>query len=445
LRKVGGKGYVKTKKVGTKKEGIMKASVLGRVRIGVCSFLALIIVVSAPLSGFAADTIKIGMVMTSSGPLEFVGRTMGAGAQFAVDEQNAKGGLLGKKVELLMRDDEFKPDVGIKRGKELILDDKINFLAGGGPSALALYSLATTYKTILINAVAPGDNFGGKDFSRYAFRVIQNMYANTAGLAHAMASKPYRRYYILNMDYTLGRDSALTFKQQLKTRLPSATIVGEDYHPPGTKDFGPYINKIIAVKADAVFTMNMGPDLTSMVKQARELGLKDLAFVTLYGGDPYTLNQLKDNAIGMYHSQGYSMRVNTPENQKMVAAYHEKHKNDKDFLTWWPYAQIGQNIVGWRMAFAAIEKAGSLDAEKIINTFEGFRYESAVGSWYMRPCDHQVILPEYVGLIQGGTNPYFNGSVRPDVKFPWEGPDLIKVPAEDAAIPATSAYNARCK
>src|SRR5208283_4039339 len=118
-----------------------------------------------------------------SGPFEFVGRTWVAGAQYAVDEQNAKGGLLGKKVELLVRDDEFKPDVAIKRAKSFILDDKINFLIGGGPSVLALYNLATTYKTILINTIAPGDNLQGKDFSRYSFRVIQNMYANTAGLA----------------------------------------------------------------------------------------------------------------------------------------------------------------------------------------------------------------------------------------------------------------------
>ena len=118
------------------------------------------------------------------------------------------------------------------------------------------------------------------------------------------------------------------------------------------------------------------------MKQARDLGLKNLAFVTLYGGDPYTLNQLKDDAIGMYHSQGYSMRVKTPENEKMIAAYHAKHKNDKDFLTWWPYAQIGQNILGWRMAFAAVEKAGSLDPEKIINAFEGFRLYYRKGTRY---------------------------------------------------------------
>ena len=83
----------------------------------------------------------------------------------------------------------------------------------------------------------------------------------------------------------------------------------------------------------------------------------------------------------------------------MIAAYHEQHKNDKDFQTWWPYANIGQTILGMRMMFAVIEKAGSLDPEKIINTFEGFKYESAVGTFTMRACDHQLMLPIWVGLI----------------------------------------------
>ena len=97
------------------------------------------------------------------------------------------------------------------------------------------------------------------------------------------------------------------------------------------------------------------------------------------------------------------------------------------------------------MALAALEKAGSLEPEKVIPVFEGFQYESPVGLWTMRPCDHQAIMPMYGGATRGGENPYFNGSIRPDVKFPWLGPDLKKLPAEKVAIPATPDYNPRCK
>jgi branched-chain amino acid transport system substrate-binding protein len=395
----------------------------------------------------AEDTFKIGMINTFSGPFEFVGRSYDAGMRFAIDEQNAKGGLLGKKIELFQADDEFKTDVGVRKARDLILEKKINLMtSAGSATTIALGKVAEANKTILINHTASADSIQGKEFSRYSFRVITNQYGIIAGLANILGTKPYERYYILNQDYALGRDSALTFKTLLKSRLPKANIVGEDYHPPATKDFAPYINKVIASKAEVIATTDYGPDFLNLVKQTRELGLKDVRFVALYAGaDPYSLNALKDLAIGIYHANGYSMRVNTPENQKMIAAYHELHKNDKDITTWWPYANIGQTILGMRMTFAVIEKAGSLDPEKIINTFEGFKYESAVGTFTMRPCDHQVLLPIWVGLVEGGPNPYFNGSIRKDVDFPWEGPDIIQAPAEQVMLPATPEYNSRCK
>ena len=164
-------------------------------------------------------------------------------------------------------------------------------------STIALTKVAEANKVIQINHTASADSIQGKEFSRYSFRVITNQYGIIAALAEVLATKPYQRYYILNQDYALGRDSAATFKALLKSRLPKATIVGEDYHPPATKDFAPYINKIIASKAEVIVTTDYGPDFMNLVKQSRELGLKDVRFVALYAGaDPYALNALKDTA-----------------------------------------------------------------------------------------------------------------------------------------------------
>jgi ABC-type branched-subunit amino acid transport system substrate-binding protein len=139
------------------------------------------------------------------------------------------------------------------------------------------------------------------------------------------------------------------------------------------------------------------------------------------------------------------MRVKTPENEEMIRRFHEKHKNDKDFLTWWPFPDIGMAILGWKMTFAAIEKAGSLDPEKIIETFENnFQWKSPVGLYTMRKCDHQVILPMYGGMIEAGPNPYYNGSIRPDISFPWAGPNIAEFPAEKVTLPPTPEYNPRC-
>ena len=89
------------------------------------------------------------------------------------------------------------------------------------------------------------------------------------------------------------------------------------------------------------------------------------------------------------------------------------------------------------MTFAAVEKAGSLEPQKFIETFEGFQWNSPVGLYTMRPCDHQVIVPMYAGIVEAGPNPFY--------KFPWTGPDIEQFPADQVALPATPDYNPRCK
>jgi branched-chain amino acid transport system substrate-binding protein len=239
---------------------------------------------------------------------------------------------------------------------------------------------------------------------------------------------------------------AKAFREQLKIYLPDATIVGEDFHPISNKDFAPYITKVQASGADIIFTGNLGNDLILLVKQARKLGLKTpFPFAITIGIDPYLCNELKEDVVGIYSAISADMRVNIPEWQTIVKKYHEKHKTDKDFETWWPFSLIGETIIGWKMTFAAIEKAKSFDPEKIIAAYEGFTYNSPLGPYHMRACDHQVILPMFAGAVEGGPNPYFNGSINPDVKFPWIGPNMVRFDGEKVAIPATPDYNPRCK
>jgi branched-chain amino acid transport system substrate-binding protein len=414
-----------------------------------CLCLILAILSGMPEGAIAADTIKIGQIDAFSGPFEYAGRMYYNGIKFAVDEQNAKGGLLGKKIEIIKADSELKPDVAIRKAKKLILKEKVDFISSGVGShvAIALNKVATGYKTILINYGGMSDIVQGKEFSRYAFRVCQNSYNFTSALAQLMAGKPYRKFYIICQDYAWGHDVAQAFKEQLKVYLPDAQIVGEDFHPLATKDFGPYITKVIAAKADAVFSGNWGPDARLLVKQARSLGLKaPYPFVMTYGLDPYTEQELGDDSVGIHWANDYTLRVNTPENQAMIAKFHARpgHKNSKDVIDWWPTGSTGHAILGWQMFFAAVEEAGSLDPEKIINAFEGFRYKTAVGWWTMRECDHQVILPMFGGVVEAGENPYFNGSILPDKKFPWLGPDIMTFSAEESAIPPTGDYNKRC-
>lgn len=412
-----------------------------------CFVLMVILLLWIPLRAISADTIKIGVLEALSGPQEYTGRFWLAGLQFAIDEQNAKGGLFGKKIEYISEDSEWKPDVANRKARKLIMEDRVDILASAGASAvsIALNKAATSYKKPFILYGANADDIMGREFSPYAFRVCQNAHNIYTALALSMVNKPYRRFYIVAPDNVVGYSFSNTFKEQIKIHVPDAKIVGEDYPPLFTvKDFGSYTLKIIAAKADAVTLGLFGPDLINMIKQSRAMGLKvPFPFLT-HIAEPYPMYELKEDGVGLYSAGAYSLNVKTPENQEMIKRFHEKHKNDKDFLTWWPFGYCGQGIIGWRMTFAALEKAGSVDPEKVIEAFEGFQYNSAVGLWTMRKCDHQVILPMYGGVTVAGSNPFYNGSIRPEVKFPWEGPNIEMFPPDKVALPATRDYNPRC-
>jgi branched-chain amino acid transport system substrate-binding protein len=176
-------------------------------------------------------------------------------------------------------------------------------------------------------------------------------------------------------------------------------------------------------------------DAFNLVQQARALGLKrPFPFVTHLAEELSFENTLKDDAIGALHCFCYTLRLDTPENKRVVAKWHAQHKNDKDPMTWWPATAIGCTVASWEWIFAAIEKAKSFDTEKIIGAFEGFRYKTLVGEYQMRKSDHQMLMPLFGGVIEAD-NPYYDGSIRPDMKFPWLGPKIITFPAEKVAPP----------
>lgn len=400
----------------------------------------LILLVGPPIVVSAADTIKIGFINPMSGDQEATGRALLAGTQFAVDEQNAKGGLLGKKIEIIVADSEYKPDVALQRAKKLILEDKVNFLFGtqGSGIAIALNKVATNYKTLMIHHVALADEITGKEFSPYAFRMSFTTYSMWEATIQLMASQPYKKYYVVQPDIVAGHSGDEVLKKLVQAKLPNVTFVGTDFTPMSTKDYGPYISKITAAKPDAIIVPLFGSDLIRFIKQARAMGLKTLPIFACIASDPYIMKELGDDGAGLYVVNQYSMMLKTPENQDMIKRYNAKHKNDKDILTVWPYYYITQPIFALNMTFAAIAKAGSLDTEKIIQTLENnFEWKSPVGLWKMRKCDHQVIMPLFGMQMKAGKNPYYS--------FPWEAENVLTFPAEKVTIPATKEYNERCQ
>lgn len=415
----------------------------------ICFVFIMLCSMGTPQVTVAEDTIKIVLLEPFSGPTQDMGNMYYEGTKFAIDEQNSKGGLLGKRIKIIKADTEFKPEVALRKAKELILHNNADFLGIGMGShiEIALHKLINTHKKILINYGCISDDLTGKEFSRYAFRITLNGHQACSAMVQLMATRRYKRIYIMGVDILFAHQTSRALKEQLKIHMPDVKIVGEDFHPVNTKDFGPYISKIIATKADVVFGINFGGDATRMISQARALGLAaPFPFAMPILADPAVVHLLKDDAVGILSTFHYCLWVKTPANQNFIAKWHEKHKKDKDAKTMWPALYTGSTPLGWKMFFAAVEKAGSLDTEKIINTFEGFWHETPVGWWSMRKCDHQLIMPMFAGEIQAGWNPWYNGSINPDVKMPWIGQDIKTFGALGlgTAIPPTSDYNPRC-
>jgi len=411
-------------------------------RVGVvCCFLVTALLAVTPFTALAGDTIKIGHLDPHSGFMKIVGDQAKEMWSILLEEVNAKGGVLGKKVEVIFEDNEYRPEVAVRKAKKLILQDKVDFIASGVGShiAIALNRVATANKKIYFNFGGITDAIQGKFFTRYAFRMCHNVHQVAAIHVWHMAQKPYRKFYIICPDYVFGHDYARAIKEMVKKVMPDAKIVGEDYHPIGTKDFAPYVTKIIASGADAIVSGNFYTDSLLFIKTVREMGLKApfpiFAFEAVNGNVSQALG---DQVVGISESGPYLFELDTPRNNAYVKKWHEKNKH-KAWQWWWtPRGNASWEYMGWQMIFAAIEKAGSTDPEKFIPVFEGFRYKTILDWWEMRACDHQILLPEYAYEFAVGKNKWYD--------FNWIGEKtIVRIPAEKLALPATPDYNPRCK
>ena len=248
----------------------------------------------------AADgKIVIGMIEPTSGAFKASGERSALSAKYAVDEVNAKGGLLGKEVVLVVEDSLFKPDVGVRKATKVILEDKADFLTGclGSHVVLAVMKVAEKYKKPFLVSNSEAASITGKDFNPYIFRTTPTAdQRSSAVLSYLGKYTKFRKFYILCQDFSFGRETGDAYKKRLN-RIPGAELVGEDYHPLALKDFSPYVSKVIASGAEVVLTGNYGPDMSNMIRAGGQLGWKAIT-AGGYLFDPVILQDVKEAALG---------------------------------------------------------------------------------------------------------------------------------------------------
>ncbi|MEH2487141.1 ABC transporter substrate-binding protein [Bradyrhizobium sp. AZCC 2230] len=265
----------------------------------------------------AQEKIKLGVIVTLSGPGAALGQQVRDGFALAVKDLGGKMG--GRDVEVVAVDDELKPDVAVTKVKGLLERDKVDFVVGPIFSNIlqAIHRPVTESKVFLISPNAGPSTFAGKDCNPFFYVTsYQNDQVHEI-LGKVAQDRGYKRMYLMVPNYQAGKDSVAGFKLDYK-----GEIVEESYMPLNTLDFQPELSKISSQKPDALFTFMPGGLGVNLVKQYKQAGLTDsIPVLSAFTVDESTLPAQQDAAVGMFGGANWAPNLDNPQNKKFVAAY----------------------------------------------------------------------------------------------------------------------------
>ncbi|MFH1138674.1 MAG: substrate-binding domain-containing protein [Pseudomonadota bacterium] len=382
---------------------------------------ACLIAALAATSVFAADPIKIARVVGVTGPLEaytkqsLVGFEMGL--EYATKGTNQ---ILGRPVELVVKDTQLKPDIGKQMLTEAFKDDKCDLAVGGVSSAVALAMLpvADEFKKILLVEPAVADSITGKDRNKYIFRTGRN--SSQDAISNALAiSKPGVSIATLAQDYAFGRDGVAAYKEAAEKA--GAKVVHEEYVPMQTADFTAPAQRIIAALKDqpgekylfVIWAGKGNPFKIQEMKIEEKYGIK---MVT--GGNILDALKLYKGLEGMLGATYYYYEIPKNEiNDWLVKEHLKRYNAPPDFFTCGGFAAAMAVV-------KAIETAGSTDTEKLIQAMEGMSFQTPKGEMVFRKEDHQALQSMFVFKI------------KVDAAVAWAIPELVReLSYKDMEIP----------
>src|SRR5689334_17171476 len=357
--------------------------------------LALAAAVAASFSApaFAQDTIKIGELNSYKSQPAFL-EPYKRGIEMAVEEINAKGGVLGKKLEVISRDDGANPGEAVRVAEELITREGVSMIAGTFLSnvGLAVTNFAGQKKVFFLAAEPLTDKITWENGNKYTFRLRASTWEQVAMLMPATVAAKKKRWALVYPNFEYGQAAAAAFKQLLKSKQPGVEFVTEQATPLGKIDAGAVAQAIDDAKPDAIFNVLFGADLAKFVREGNTRGAFNNRFVaSLLSGEPEYLDPLKDEAPDGWVVTGYPWyAITTPEHKAFLAAYQARF-ND--------YPRLG-SVVGYvtiKSLAAGIAKAGGTDPEKLVAAFAGLKVDSPFGPFSFRASDHQATMGAYVG------------------------------------------------
>ncbi len=384
---------------------------------------------------YAADPYHLGVNLAITGTGALYCQDGVNAIKLAVDEINAAGGFLGKHpIELFIRDTHTKPDVAVREAKDLILRDKVRCILGTYSSACAaaIKPICQEYKVLHIPAISNSENITKINFSPYTYQVVPNSYmqakAVVLGVAELAKNKGWKNYVTIASDYEWGRDTQKNTVALLREYAPQLELKKEFWPRLGETQYTSYITAIMAQKSDFVFGSLASKDNVAWIKQAKAYGFFDKI---LYPGSLISVSELIIQAktltrgmIGLCRAPFFA-HMDIPMMTEFVKNFRARFGR---FPSDWA-------VMEYDAVYAlkqGIEKAGSIDTEKVKDALKASTIDTCRGSLSFRTIDIQLSCSSYIGVVAD------------DPKYPFPiYHDLVEVKGPDPWRPEAEIIAAR--
>ena len=378
----------------------MNCSRRGVVLFAACSTATVLIASSAQ----AQKPIRIGYPVILSGPGALIGEPSLKGAQMFVEEINAKGGVLGRKIELVIRDTKGNADEAVRVARDLILRENVDFLVGTLTSAEgpAVSPIAKENKIVFVVPVVKTDQLTAKEnLHPYVFRTASTTTIEGRTAAEIMAKWPnIKRVGTMSPDYAFGQDVTKAFVAHLKKIRPDVEIIDQQWPKLGETDYTPFINAQMAKKPDAVFSSLWGGHFVTFAKQAKPLRYFD-AFGTnfLGAGEAGAIETAKaageDYPLGIWANSydAFNWVEGPPAHKDYITRLRAYTKEETPSS--WPIT----GYIAMQVLTAAIAKAGSTDSDKVSAAMRGITVDTPIGKQTIREKDHQANRAQFWGKM----------------------------------------------
>jgi branched-chain amino acid transport system substrate-binding protein len=355
--------------------------------------MLLALALAVPMAAEAQKPIKVGMPIPLSGPPALFGDPASKGAQMYVDELNAKGGVLGRKVELIVRDSKADANEAVRVAREMILKDNVDFLVGTLTSAEgpAVSVVAKENKIVFIAPIPKTDQLTAADkLHPYVFRIAANTTMEGRSAAEIVAKWPVTKVATIAFDYAYGQDVTKAFVEHIKKIKPSVQIVDQQWPKLGEQDYNPFINAQMAKKPEAIVSSIWGGFFVTYAKQGKALGMFDAVKYNFIGlGEAATPETTKsmgaDYPVGIWGNSYDAFYWGETQAHRDYTQRLSKYLKDE-----YPSSWAIQGYTGMQFLVEAIKKAGSTDSDKVAKALLGLTIDTPIGKQTIREKDHQA-------------------------------------------------------